>query len=160
APVAVVALRGKQIIDAGTDSVAVTLAGGEQREQGPGGLRGRRCALAGQSGIVVTAARLAPSAAGLLHFLQPGHGAAGHRVLNVEADAVQTAENLPGAIKIIDAPAADPAAGLFLRFPQESESAADLWMIDAETVMTERFEDAGGDVGTARIEHGIVVGEG
>ena len=36
----------------------------------------------------------------------------------------------------------------------------DLRLADAVAVLAERFEHAGGDVRAARIEHGVVVGEG
>src|SRR5262249_3114202 len=126
APVAVRALRGNQIIDAGANGVALAFAGGEQGEQGPSRLRRGRRALSGERRIIVTAAGLAPTAAGVLHFSQPSDGATHHRILHVETNALQPAQYLPGAVEVIHPPTANPAAAFVLCFPQEIESANDL----------------------------------
>src|SRR5262249_47181727 len=48
APAAIVARGGAEVLDAGPNGRAARLAGGEQAEQCPGGLRGRHRALARQ----------------------------------------------------------------------------------------------------------------
>src|SRR6266571_7873726 len=50
------------------------LAGGQQREQRPRGLRGRRLAAAGQRLVVIGAQVLAPAAVRVLMLLKPGDG--------------------------------------------------------------------------------------
>src|SRR5207245_1727150 len=122
-----------------------------------GCLRGSRRAPAGQAGIVVAAAGLAPAAACLLHLLEPGDCLAHHRLLHVEANAAQAAQYLPGAVNVIDPPAADPGAVPLLSRLQEAQGAGDLSLPGGKAVMPERFEDPGRDVRAARVEHGIVI---
>ncbi len=160
APVAVLALRGQQIVDAGADRFACPARRPPAGRAVPRRSATRSACPCPRGRIVVTAARFAPAAAGLLHILQPGRRAADHRILHVEADAAKPTQHLPGAIDVVDAPAADPGTALLLRLPQEFKGAAYLRMIAAESVMSQCFENAGGDVGAARIEHGVVIGEG
>src|SRR5262249_3134789 len=105
------------------------------------------------------AAALAPGAGRLLDLLQPAGGALHHRVGHVEADGFQPGEDLPGPVDVVDAPAAVPAAVRFLRATQVGDGAVDRSMAGSVAGLAERFQDAGGDVGAARVEHGVVVGE-
>ena len=158
-PAAVRTLRGPQEVDARGHGFAAAFPGRQQGQQGPGRLRRRRLALAGQGRVVVAAATFAPAAARLLHLLEPGDGPAHHRLVHVEADAAQARENLPGAVDVIDAPAAEPGPRRLLGPAQESDGLFHLGMADPVAVMPERFQHARGDVRAARVEHGIVVGE-
>src|ERR1019366_4632095 len=147
-------------MDAITYGVAIRFAGGDQAEQCPRGLRGGDFALAGQRRVVVAQARLAPAAVVLLHALEPGDRALDHRLHHIIAGDFETLQDLPGAVEIVDAPAADPAAALVLRQADELDAAFDLRMADADAEETESFEDAGGNVGAARIEDRAMVGGG
>ena len=90
--------------------------GGQQAHQGPGGLRGGRRALAAKVRRLVAVGRFAPAAAGLLVGQQPiGPGHHG-RIVGRHADGDQSDDRLPGAIDVVDAPAAEPTAvGVLLR---------------------------------------------
>src|SRR5881397_1867374 len=101
-PRTVVLLRDQQVVDAQPDFRAVVFAGGDQGEQGPGGLRSSRLTLALQARVVVTAASFAPAAARLLRRLQPIDRPPDQRVLRVKANALQPLQDLPGAVEVID----------------------------------------------------------
>ena len=64
----------EQVLDPAADGVAAGAAGGDQPEDGPGGLRGGRLAPAHQRRVVVARAGLAPAAVGLLDRLEPVGG--------------------------------------------------------------------------------------
>src|SRR5207247_5707371 len=64
-----------------------------------------------------------------------------------------------GAIQVIYAPAAGPAAVGRLRATDEVDRPPRLRVVGVIAVVAERFEHAGGDVRAARVEHGVVVGE-
>src|SRR5262249_50397000 len=105
-------------------------------------------------------AGFAPPAVRLLHLLQPGDRVADHRLRHVVAGRLQADENLPGAVDVVDAPAADPAAAFVLGLGDEVDAAIDLGMPNADAELAESLQNTGCDVGAARVEHGVVVGEG
>src|SRR5439155_4410527 len=107
-----------------------------------GGLRGGRRALAGETWIVVTAASFAPAAARLLYVLEPSNRPPNHRLPHIKADALEARQHLPGAVNVIDAPAADPAAETLLRAFEEGQGAVHMRHADALAVVPERLQDA------------------
>src|SRR5206468_3390083 len=109
-------LRIYKIIDPAADGVRVPFAGGHETDEGPGGLRGGRRALAGGRGVVVAMTALSPGPRRLLHFFEPGDRSPHHGVFLVEVDGIQAQQDLPGAIDVIDAPAAEPTAAPILCF--------------------------------------------
>src|SRR5262245_34484612 len=74
-PRAVVPLRPQQIVDAAHDCRAAGAPGGEEPEQRPRGLAGRRLTHAGELVVVVALAGLAPAAVLVLVALEPPHRA-------------------------------------------------------------------------------------
>ena len=75
-------------------------------------------ALAHQRRVVVAAAALAPAAAGLLDRFEPVGRLAQRRVVHREVDRLEALEDLPGAVDVVHAPAAVPAAVGLLRPPE------------------------------------------
>src|SRR3954452_5433354 len=78
---------------------------------------------------------------------------------HVKTDALQALQYLPRTIKVIHTPAAPPAARTILGLANKRNGIVDLRIPDAVTEVAERFKYPRGDVGTTRIEHGIMVGE-
>src|SRR5262245_2229567 len=68
-------LRAQQIIDAGLHGRPRRRAGGEEGQQRPRRLAGRRRSAAGQLGALIALARLAPAAVGVLVADEPAHRA-------------------------------------------------------------------------------------
>ncbi len=139
----------------------VGLAGRHQGDQRPGGLRG------GAAGALVAAvfelvARrvLAPAAVGVLDRDQPVDGLADRHGGRVVPGGVQRAQCRPGAVDVIHAPAAVPAAVLLLVGEQvvdgPGERRAGLLGL-AE--LGQHRDAARRDVGGRRIEQRAVVGE-
>ena len=89
-------------------------AGGAEAHERPGGLRSGARAFALEHRIVVAGAGLAPAAVLVLAALEPVAGADDPVLLHVHADGAQAAQDLPGAVDVIDAPAPIPGAILLL----------------------------------------------
>src|SRR6266545_6655270 len=159
-PVTIELLRRQQVLDAGLHFAARGLAGGDQAEEGPRGLRGGRRSDPRQRRVVVTAARLAPAAARLLRLLEPGDRPPHQRPAHVVVSRLQSAQHLPGAVEVVYAPAADPAAARILRALDERQRPVYLSMADANPELPQRLQGAGSDIRTTRIEHGVMIGEG
>src|SRR5207244_3327582 len=87
-----------------------------QTHHGPGGLTGGAWPLAFEDGVVVGVAPFAPAAVGVLNTFQPGAGLEQPGLLHVEIQGPQAAQDLPGAIDVVDPPTAIPGAILFLMF--------------------------------------------
>src|SRR5215467_7907125 len=97
----------------------VRLAGGHKAEQGPRGLR--RCAGGRLIAVIVqlvTGAVLAPSPVGILDAGQPVGGFANAIVIMLDTSGVKRAQHRPGAVDVVHAPAAVPAAVLELGVAQ------------------------------------------
>ena len=119
-----------------------------------GGPWPRRC------GQLVAVGRFAPAAARLLVGQQPiGPGHDG-RIVGRHADGRQPGQRLPGAVDVVDAPAAEPTAVGLLRAADVGHGPIDGRIAHAAAQLAQRFQHAAGQVGRAGIDHGVVIGEG
>src|SRR5438552_18394588 len=109
-PAAVRPLGPQQIVDARLDRRPRGGADREEPQQGPGGLARDRRAAPGEVRLDVALARLAPAAVGVLPAHEPAYGALHVLVARVHAHGPQPAQHRPGAIDVVDAPAAGPGA--------------------------------------------------
>src|SRR5213593_446177 len=96
-PAAVGALVFEEVADTTLDGVGAGTTGREEREQGPRRLARRRRATAGQVGVVVALARLAPASVGVLRRLEPAHGALDPLLVETLPDRFETSEHRPRA---------------------------------------------------------------
>ena len=103
-----------KIFDAALEAGAVRVVEGAQAHDGPGGLRGGAGAVALENRVVVGVAAFAPAAVLVLDAFQPVAGLEDPGLAHVHAQGAQAAQDLPGAVNIIDAPAAVPRAVRFL----------------------------------------------
>ena len=129
------------------------LAGRHQRNQGPGSLRGsavRR--LAARPFRPIAFAGFAPAAIGPLVRQQPGDRAADLRRFRIDPDRIERGQHRPGAINVIGAPAAEPAAIRLLLAAQEGEDRRDCRMIGRQTALRQKAEATGADIGGRRVE--------
>src|SRR5581483_6043858 len=143
-PGAVGLLGREEILDSQAHFVRLEFSCGEQRQEGPRALGGGRRPLPRQARVVITTARFAPAAAGLLHLFEPGDATPHHGLLHVVANTAQAQEHLPGAIDVVYSPAADPGSIPLLRGFEEAKSSVDLSMPHAIAVMAQGLERACG----------------
>src|SRR5690349_2475136 len=122
------------------------LARGHQAEQRPGGLR------RGAGSLLITAivelvARgvLAPAAIGILDLREPSDRLAEFRRGVIDASGVEGAQDRPGAIDVVHAPAAVPTALLELGAAQIVDSTRHRRAIRLADLRQHR-DTAGGDV--------------
>src|SRR5699024_7125174 len=99
------------------------LAGTQQAEHGPGGLAGGTGALAGCAGGIIRVVAFAPTAVAVLAGFEPAYGALNPVGLHVETALFGRGQHRPGAVNIVRAPAAIPAAPRFLLLTQEGPDA-------------------------------------
>src|SRR6516225_9787561 len=93
----------------------VNLAGRHQSEQGPGGLRSRaRRFLITMVIELVARPVFSPAAVGILDLDEPSHGFAKLARALVDPGGIERAQDGPGAVDVVHAPAAVPAAVLHL----------------------------------------------
>src|SRR5439155_3318415 len=97
---------------------------------------------------------------GFLNTQQPAGGATNVVGGHVLADRFQARKDLPRAVDVIDAPSPPSCAARVLFVLDVSDRAADRGMGGGETAMAEAFEHPAGDIGTARVLHGVVIGKG
>ncbi len=88
---------------------------GDQAQQGPGGLRRGGRSLAAQLRVGVAVGRFAPAAAGLLMRQAANSRPRRSPDRRRHADRRQPDQRLPGAVDVVDAPAAEPTAVGLLR---------------------------------------------
>src|SRR3990172_9530 len=122
-PAAVGLLRAEQVLDAALDHGPARPPRGEEREQRPRRLAGRRGADAGERGAVVALARLAPAAVRVLAALQPADRALHVLVAGILADRGQAAQHRPRPVDVVHAPAPVPRPVVPLGVPQELDRA-------------------------------------
>ena len=89
--------------------------------------------------------------------MRPPSGSAGWSI--GKSSRRKPLQDLPGPVDVVDAPAAVPAALGLLGAPEIIEGAGDRGVVGAIAERAEQLEDPRRDVGTARVEHGVVVGE-
>src|SRR5207245_8746467 len=73
---------------------------------------------------------------------------------------LERAESSAATVNVVHAPAAEPGAVCGLIFEKKFYGALDGGMLGGPTETAKAFDNAGGDVGGRRIDHGVVVGEG
>src|SRR5579862_8823361 len=118
-PKSMIFLVPQQPFNAACDGRMIHPPCGHKSQNRPGGLRGDRGSLFITPIIeAVAVAALAPSAVRVLNRDQPVGSAADHWRVQVEPRCIQSREYRPCAIDVIHAPAAEPAAVLFLRTAQ------------------------------------------
>ena len=126
-PGAVGQLGLDQVIDAAADGRPKAPAGGDESQRGPGGLRRRRLAgpleRAGRRSSGRSRPRR-PRAAGSTRAI-PGPLEEPRLIHGKSESGLQPLQDLPGAVDVIDAPAAIPAALGLLGAPEVIEGAAD-----------------------------------
>src|SRR5947207_6758268 len=160
-PIAVPILAGEQVGDAARHRRVADLARRHQGEQGPGGLRGGTIGrLAMRDVRPVALAGLAPPAIAPLAGDQPIDCAADFGRTGIDPGGIQPGEHRPGAVDVIGAPAAKPAAVRLLLGPQISKRASHRGMICILAELDEKDEAAGTDIGGRRVEQRAVIGEG
>src|SRR6266446_3524489 len=76
-----------------------------------------------------------------------------------ERNGFERAENAAAAVNVIHAPAAEPGAVFGLILEKKFYGALDGRMLGGPAETAEAFDNASGDVGGGRIDHGVVVGE-
>ena len=81
------------------------------------------------------------------------------RIVGRHADGRQPDQRLPGAVDVVDAPAAEPASVGLLRAADVGHGPIDGRIAHAAAQLAQRFQHAAGQVGRARVDHGVVVGE-
>src|SRR4029079_14969552 len=134
---------------------------GDHTHDLPRCLAWRRNALALFGRVLVARDALAPAAVEVLSFAEPARGAADVRGAHVFTDAAQAAQNLPGTVDVVHAPASVPATFGRLIAAEEVDRAVDGRMgTRIGGKVGEAFEHATGDVGGAGIDHRVVIGEG
>src|SRR3989475_4138214 len=159
-PRAVGLLSPQEVVDAAGDGRSARAAGGEESEQGPGGLAWRRLAGAGERVVVVALAGLSPAAVLVLVALQPTDRAVDVFVTGVLADGGETAQHRPRAVDVVHAPAPVPRTVVALLVTEELDRALGGLEILAVAERAQQLEPAAGQVLGRRIEQGAVIGEG
>src|SRR5262249_24991149 len=130
-----------------------------QTHHRPGGLRRSARATSLENRVVVGIATLTPSPIQLLHALEPVTAPQEPRLIHVDVERPQSAQDLPGAVNVIDAPSAIPRPILLLVFANEIERLLDLRILDTVILVAKEFKNAGRNIGAFRIEHRVMVRE-
>src|SRR5260221_5035051 len=99
--------------------------GRHQPHRPPSRLRRGRLTLAFERRVLIRIARFAKRPVEFLDAAEPVGGAADVVAVHALADGSQTREDLPGAVDVVDAPAAEPAAFGFLAVADEFDGFAD-----------------------------------
>src|SRR5262249_12604894 len=158
-PGAIRVLRSNKVLDTALHAWPEGLVKGAETHDGPGGLGGSAGTLTFKDRVIVSIATFAPAAVFMLHRFQPIPGFQQPRLIHVQVEGAQTAQDLPGAIDVIDTPPAVPGAVFLLVLANEAQRLLHSRMIHAVAFIPEQFQNAGSDIGTLRIQHGIVVCE-
>src|SRR2546425_10922704 len=159
-PPTVGALGVEEVADAALDGVGAGTAGREERQQRPRRLARRRRPPAGEAGLVVTLARLAPPSVRVLVQLQPPHGALDVLVLEALPDGREPPEHGPGPVDVVHAPAPEPRAVVALRAADERQRAARRLEVAPVPHRPHQLESTTGEIFRRRVEERAVVGEG
>src|SRR5581483_8498957 len=134
------------------------IAAGDQAQHGPSGLGGR--AVGGSVGpVIVAGAAFAPASIGVLDRAEPLAGSQDIRLTIAFARGLQSPQRQVGPVDVIDAPAAIPASVVFLDAFEERHSAPYGLMAVGNAARRKSLQNAGGDVRTGAIEHGVMIGE-
>ena len=125
-------LRFDEAADAAGRRFAIVLAGGDQAQHGPGRLRRRDVAGAAQARVFVACRTIRPNRRTAC-WQQSNQLAAGvdQRIVERHADGAQAGEHLPGAVDVVHAPAAEPAAVGLLRCAHVAHGLVDDRIADA-----------------------------
>src|SRR4029450_3130270 len=120
------------------------------------------CALPDAFGhrVVVGLAYLPPAAVAVLTALEPLAPAQYPVLRHILADRAQAAQDLPGAVDIIDAPTAVPGTVVVLRVDQILNGVAHALRFGIETNVTKQFQCARGQITAGWIENRIVMAKG
>src|SRR5690349_16203150 len=141
-PGAVVLLFREEVADAAADRLRVAVAGGEQRDERPRGLRRRRRALSLGGRVVVGVRQLAPAAVGVLVRADPLRRLLEALLAQVLSGVEQAAQREERAIQVVAAPAAVPRSVAELRLVEERGGAAHGGVSGRNADRVERLERA------------------
>src|SRR6202022_914320 len=101
---AVLPLCPEQVAHASHYAVASRFLGGQQPEDGPGGLRRSAWPHAFRTGIVVRSAGFAPSTIRVLDHAEPLRGLLNIGLVMVNLHRLQPAQHLHGSVDVVHAP--------------------------------------------------------
>ena len=90
-----------------------------QAHHGPGGLGGRAGSLAFEDWIVVGVAAFAPAAVFVLNTFEPVAAFDKPGLVHIDAERAHAAQDLPGAVDVVDAPTAIPGTVVLLFLAQK-----------------------------------------
>src|SRR5687767_7552684 len=91
---------------------------------------------------------------------EPIGAALDRRIVGWNTRRGEADQRLPGAVDIVDAPAAVPAAVAFLSAAQKFHTALHSRMIARLVPQGQRLQGPAGKIGRAGIDHGVMIGEG
>ena len=113
-PGSVFVLSAEEVFDTALDGVAVRVAAGAESHNRPGGLAGGAGTATFEGRKVVRFAGFSPAAIVILAAFEPVARAADPLLVHVLADRGESAQNLPGAVDVVHAPASVPRSVGFL----------------------------------------------
>src|SRR5439155_10194473 len=117
-----------------------------QAHDRPGGLRRGARSPALENRIVVSVAAFTPAAPFVLDAFKPVTRLEQPWFLHVPVQRSHAAQHLPGAVDVVDAPAAIPRTVLFLMLTDEDDRVPHLRMVEVHTFVTEQLQNTRGDV--------------
>src|SRR6266849_9462895 len=158
APGAVFPLLMDEIRNGFGDRGVVDVIAGEKPDETPSALRSGARALAFRERLVIAAQGFAEAAVGLLHGAKQGDGTLAV-IARCERNGLERAQDAAAAVNVVHAPAAEPGAVFGLILEKKFYGALDGGMLGRPAETAKTFDNAGGDVGGRRIDHGVVVGE-
>src|SRR5216110_2289791 len=150
-------LRIQQVTQTSLNARPIEIAARADAHDCPCRLRRRAFANALGRWVFVGAASLTPTAVVILTTFKPIAAAQNPVLRHVLTNRAQTAQNLPGAVDVIDAPAPIPRSILVLSVDQILDCVADGPRLRIKPDVTEEFECACRKVTTGRIENRIVI---
>ena len=150
----------EEVMDAAEDGGMLWAIDGHEGHGSPGGLAWGGGALAAEGGVFVGIGGFAEGAVGFLVVEEPASGELDPLAVHGVADFSEAAEDLPGAVDVVDAPATEPGAIGFLGGADELDGFGDGGVIGEEAVVAEAFEGSACDIGAGGILDGVMVGEG
>ena len=148
-----------KILDAATKGFGVGVAEGAEGHHRPGGLGSGARPLAFEDRIVVSVAAFAPAAIGVLDAFEPVAGFEEPRLVHVEIERAQSAQDLPGAVDVSSRPSGRTTSRPPPVVADEVERLFHLRIVQAIIFVAEQFQNARGDVGAFGVEHGVVIRE-
>src|SRR2546429_2299973 len=137
-PGTVFVLRAGEILDAALQARTIRIVECAEAHDRPRGLcRGAR-SLALENRIVVGVAAFAPAAVLVLDTFEPVASLEQPRLLHIPAQRTHPAQDLPGAVNVVDSPPAIPGAVLFLMLANKLDGFFYLRIFKADAFVAEQ----------------------